>query len=374
MGNDQAETDAQHSADSPDPDEVGAYAFAVWGYKQGEMVSLMIHLGDRLGLYRSMAGAGALTIAELATATGYHERWLLEWCRGQAAAGLLAYTAADDAGAGERFELTPVGAEVMAHEDTSLAFAAGAFSAIPAPDFVDRLAEAFTTGIGLSWDEQGPSGAHRTERMLGPWTRVAFVPTIIPALTGVHDKLVAGAQVADVGCGAGLALCTLAEAFPNSTFHGFDPSGNALDLAREKAATAGLSNVEFHHAGGEDLPADPTFDFVYTFDCLHDMTRPAEVISAIRRSMADDGTWLIKDIRSSGDFVTNQKNPMLAMMYGFSVSSCMSSAMSEPGGAGLGTLGFSPPVAEEMVRAAGFGHFELHDFEDPSNLYYEVRI
>jgi len=94
---------------------------------------------------------------------------------------------------------------------------------------------------------------------------------------------------------------------------------------------------------------------------------------SIARALADDGTWLIKDIRSTGDFVENRKNPMLAMMYGFSVSSCMSSAMSEPGGAGLGTLGFSPPVAEQMVQAAGFDRFVIHDFEDPANLYYEVR-
>jgi SAM-dependent methyltransferase len=126
-------------------------------------------------------------------------------------------------------------------------------------------------------------------------------------------------------------------------------------------------------SGGEALPTTPTYDFVITFDCLHDMTRPGSVIEAIRRALKPDGTWLIKDIRSSADFKKNMRNPMLAMFYGFSVSACMSSALSEPGGAGLGTLGFNPEVAERMVRAAGFTRFTLHDFEDPSNLYYEVR-
>ena len=103
------------------------------------------------------------------------------------------------------------------------------------------------------------------------------------------------------------------------------------------------------------------------------MTHPAQVISAIRRALKPDGTWLIKDIRSSGNFQKNMKNPMLAMFYGFSVSACMSSALSKPDGAGLGTLGFSPEVAESMTRAGGFTRFTLHDIDDPSNLYYEVR-
>ena len=103
------------------------------------------------------------------------------------------------------------------------------------------------------------------------------------------------------------------------------------------------------------------------------MTRPAEVIAAIRRALRPDGTWLIKDIRSQPRFEDNLGHPMLAMFYGFSVSACMSSALSEPGGAGLGTLGFNPEVAERMVREAGFEHFRMHDFDDPTNLYYEVR-
>ena len=103
------------------------------------------------------------------------------------------------------------------------------------------------------------------------------------------------------------------------------------------------------------------------------MTRPAEVISSIRQSLKADGTWLIKDIRSQPDFKENMRNPLLAMFYGFSVSACMSSALSEPGGAGLGTLGFNPEVAARMTREGGFTRFHQHDFTDPSNLYYEVR-
>jgi 2-polyprenyl-3-methyl-5-hydroxy-6-metoxy-1,4-benzoquinol methylase len=356
-----------NDSEMPDPKEVKAYSLNVWGYKQGELVSLMIHLGDRLGLYRALAGAGPVDAKELASRTELQERWLLEWLRGQAAAGLLTYHP------GDRFELSAAGSLVLANEDDSLAFAGGAFSEPMGPEIAGKIAEAFRTGIGLSYEELGPNAAHRTERMLGPWVRQALVPRIIPTLDGVDEKLRTGARVADVGCGAGVALLAMAEAYPNSEFHGYDPSSHAIERAQAKVAKLGLENVRLHTASGEALPSDASFDFILTFDCLHDMTRPADVIEAIRRAIREDGTWLIKDIRSEPRFEDNLGHPMLAMFYGFSVSACMSSALSEPGGAGLGTLGFNPEVAERMTREGGFEHFTMHDFDDPSNLYYEVR-
>jgi 2-polyprenyl-3-methyl-5-hydroxy-6-metoxy-1,4-benzoquinol methylase len=350
-----------------DPDALKAYSFRVWNYKQGEMVALMIHLGDRLGIYQAMVGAGPLSPAELASRMGLQERWLLEWMRGQAAAQLLDYH--DDG----RFELSPAGAAVLADEEGSIAFASGAFTGGTPPEVADKLADAFRTGIGLSYEEMGPNAAHRTERMLGTWVRMALVPQIIPALDGVHEKLEAGAVVADVGCGSGVALIAMAEAYPKSTFVGYDPNSHGIERAREQVAEHGLTNVELHVAGGESLPDEPRFDFMLTFDCIHDMPHPARVIAAIRKSILPDGTWLIKDIRSSPRFEDNLKNPMLAMFYGFSVSACMSSALSEPDGAGLGTLGFNPEVAEKMVTEAGFSRFKEYDFDDPANLYYEVR-
>jgi 2-polyprenyl-3-methyl-5-hydroxy-6-metoxy-1,4-benzoquinol methylase len=356
-----------NAQDAPDPKALQAYSFSVWNYKQGEMVSLMIHLGDRLGLYTALSGAGPISAEQLAERTGLKERWLLEWLRGQAAARLLDYHE------GDRFELSSVGSAVLADEQGSTAFAAGAFGAPSGPEMVDRLADAFRTGVGISYQDHGPNAAHRTERMLGPWTRRSLVPQIIPALDGVDAKLRAGARVADVGCGAGVALLAMAEAYPQSSFNGYDPSRHAIARARQQIEERGLANVELHEAGGEKLPHEATYDFVITFDCIHDMTRPDEVIGAIYRALQPDGTWLIKDIRSSPRFEDNLRNPMLAMFYGFSVSSCMSSALSEPGGAGLGTLGFNPEVAERMTREAGFTRFVAHDFDDPANLYYELR-
>jgi 2-polyprenyl-3-methyl-5-hydroxy-6-metoxy-1,4-benzoquinol methylase len=351
-----------------DADRLGAFAMRVWNYKQGEVVSLMVHLGDRLGLYRALAGQGPLTAGELSDQTGFQPRWLLEWLRGQAAAGLLESTD------GEHFALSVEAAAVLADETGSLWFAAGAFQGgVAPPDVIDRLADAFRTGRGLSYDDLGPVAAHGVERMLAPWTRLQLVPRILPALDGVADRLRAGSRVADVGCGSGVALLAMAMAFPQSRFDGFDPSHHAIDRARAKVAEAALDNVALYPAGAASLPDHATYDFVVTLDCIHDMPHPAEAIAAIRRTITPEGTWLIKDIRASARWSDNLRNPMLALMYGTSVATCMSSALSEPGGAGLGTLGFDRDRAEQMCADAGFTRFHVHDFDDPANLYYEVR-
>jgi 2-polyprenyl-3-methyl-5-hydroxy-6-metoxy-1,4-benzoquinol methylase len=316
-------------------------------------------------LYAALDGAGPVSARDLADRTGLHPRWLLEWLRGQAAAKLLVYHD------GDRFSLTEEAALVLARAG-EVTFAAAAFAEDRPAGYVERLADAFRDGIGLSYDDLGPGCPHHVERMLGPVTRALLVPVVVPALGGVQEKLERGAHVADVGCGAGLALELLARAFPRSSFHGFDLSQHAIDTARARAAD--LDNLTFHRCRAEDMPSTPPFDFVMTFDCMHDMVRPDLTIAAIRRALHPDGTWLIKDIRSAPNFADNLRNPMLALMYASSVATCMSSAMSEPGGLGLGTLGFNPEVAETMVRAGGFSSFRVHDFDDKANFYYEVRI
>jgi 2-polyprenyl-3-methyl-5-hydroxy-6-metoxy-1,4-benzoquinol methylase len=189
----------------------------------------------------------------------------------------------------------------------------------------------------------------------------------------VHERLSAGVQVADVGCGAGVALTALAAAYPHSTFHGYELSRLAVERARTRIAEAGLANVEIIDRRAEDVPAGRDYALVLTFDCLHDMTRPDAAAGAIRCAIADDGTWLIKEIRCDDTWAGNRRNPMLALFLGFSIASCMSSALSEPGGAGLGTIGLPPRALERLTREAGFTRFRLHDFDDPANLYYEVR-
>ena len=356
------------SAIEPDPDAVKLFSFKVWTYKMGEQVSLMIYLGDRLGLYSAMARRGPLSSQALADLVKLHERFVREWLLGQAAAGLIERTSNGE------FELSIVQAAVLADEHSSIAFAAGAFRGGIEPAVMDRIVDSFHTGIGVSYEQQGPSAAAGLARMTGPWSRLALVSAVLPALDGVIDKLHAGASVVDVGCGGGVMLTTLAEAFPEARCVGYDPSSAAIELATRRASAMGLDNISFVKAGGEELPAGSDFDLVVTFDCMHDMAFPGRTAASIRRAIAADGTWLIKDIRSTGDFDRDRRNPLLPLFYGFSVTSCLQSAMSEPGGIGLGTLGLHAAAARDLSEAAGFSRFTTHDLEDAANLYYEVRI
>ncbi|MGF1598358.1 MAG: class I SAM-dependent methyltransferase [Acidimicrobiales bacterium] len=355
-------------SDQLDQDELKRLGFTVWSYKMGEQVSLMIHLGDRLGLYRAMRDAGPLTSHDVAERLGLDERLVREWLLGQAAARLV------DRHADGTYELSPVQAALLADEDGSLSFAAGAFRGGTDPAHVEALAESFATGRGVTYEQQGTAAAAGLARMTGPWSRLALTSIILPALDGVVAKLESGATVVDIGCGAGVTLATIAEAYPAARCIGYDPSSIAVGMARERVAEAELSNVSFVEAGAEDLDPGLDADLVICFDCLHDMPFPDRAAAAIRNTIAPDGTWLIKDIRSSGDFEADRRNPFLAMFYGFSVASCLQSALSASGGMGLGTLGLHPARAEELARQAGFSRFVTHDFDDAANLYYEVRV
>ncbi|HEV7733037.1 MAG TPA: class I SAM-dependent methyltransferase [Candidatus Binatia bacterium] len=351
-----------------DVDRLKAYAKVVFGALGGAMTSAMICLGDRLGLYRALADGEPTDSVALAARTGLAERWVREWLHQQGAAGVLEHR-----GDG-RFALSAEGRAVLA-EEASPAFGAGFFSHFPQMmSVVDLLPEAFRTGVGLPYDAFGPEGAAGIERGFAPWFRALLVPLALPAVPGLTDVLAAGATVADVGCGSGVALIEMAKAFPRSTFHGWDVSEYALGRAEENRATAGISNVTFHDARRDPLPTDGRFAFVTTFDCLHDMTHPQAVMGAIRSAIRPDGVWLICDIKARESYEANvARNPMAAMMYGTSVLTCMSSALSEPGGAGLGTLGLTADLARRMTQEAGFASFEPLELGHPINAFYVVR-
>lgn len=352
-----------------DPERVGLFAFLVFSKLEGAVTSGMIHLGDRLGLYGALAEAdGPVTTDALAGALGLDERWVREWAYNQGAAKVIEI---DDE---ERLSLSPEAAAVLATPDHP-AFAMGPFHHVPQTmATLERLPEAFRSGLGLAYDEHGPECAEGIARGFEPWMRANLIDTVLPALDGVVARLERGGQVADVGCGAGGLALVLAGAFPATEVRGYDISQYALDRATQRLAEAGLTNVVFLDPQESPMPTDASVDLITTFDCIHDMTDPASVIRSIRSALADDGTWLLADIKAQDTFALNvAKNPMASLMYGISVLSCMSSALSEPGGAGLGTLGLSAAKAEELARAAGFTRFRRLDIDHPINAFYEIR-
>jgi 2-polyprenyl-3-methyl-5-hydroxy-6-metoxy-1,4-benzoquinol methylase len=355
-----------------DPDLLKLYAFQVFSKLEGAVTAGMIHLGDRLGLYRVLADAdGPLTSEQLADRAGLHERWVREWAYNQAAARIVVADADADPPA---FTLSAEGAAVLA-SPSHPAFGMGMFHRLPQTmRTLEEMPESFRTGVGHDYDSHGPEGAVGIERSFEPWNRAFLLPLVLPALDGVVDKLTAGATVADVGCGAGGAVLLMAGAYPNSQFHGYDISRYALGRAEQKRTEAKATNAHFHDPRQEPLPSNHTVDLVTTFDCIHDMTDPQGMMHAIRQAIADDGSWLLVDIKARDTFAQNvEKNPMAALMYGISVLSCMSSALSEPGGAGLGTLGLSATKAESMAQAAGFTRFRKLDVDHAVNAFYEIR-
>lgn len=356
--------------DEVDPQKLKMFSFQVFSKLEGAVTSGMIHLGDRLGLYRALA-EGPRTVASLAAATSLHPRWVEEWLHNQAAARIVDFRADDGQ---EEFSLSPEARVVLADEEHP-AFGMGMFHRLPQTmESLRHLPDSFRTGLGRDYDSHGPEGAVGIERSFEPWSNAYLVPVVLPALDGVVERLRDGARVADIGCGAGGAAIRMAAAFPKSSFTGYDISKYALDRAHAKRADSGLANVAFADPRREPLPADGSLDFVTAFDCIHDMTHPSEMMSAIRRSLKPDGTWLLVDIKALDTFAENvAKNPMASLMYGISVMSCMSSAMSAPDGAGLGTLGLPESKARAMARDAGFSRFRRLDVDHSVNAFYEVK-
>lgn len=352
---------------------VKLFSFLVFSKLEGAVTSGMIHLGDRLGLYRCLASTKEpMSISELASRLELHPRWVEEWAHNQAAAKIIVHSRSDEGT--ELVSLSPEGRIVLADE-TDPSFGMGMFHRLPQTmESLRHLPNSFRTGLGLDYDSHGPEGAVGIERSFEPWSNAHLLPTVLPALDGIVSRLEAGASVADIGCGAGGAAVLMGRRFPASRISGYDISRYALERAGHKLAEAGLDNVNFLDPRRDPLPDDESLDLVTAFDCIHDMTHPAEMMSAIRRSLKPDGVWLLVDIKALDTYEENASaNPMASLMYGISVMSCMSSAMSIEGGAGLGTLGLPESKARSMASDAGFSRFRRLDIDHSVNAFYEVR-
>ena len=356
-----------------DPDALKMFSFGIFSKLEGAVTAGMIHLGDRLGLYEIMAtSVDGDTSESLASKAGLHERWVREWLHNQVAARIV--TCADLSAGQPVFHLSPEGVAVLATPDHP-AYGMGMFHRLPQTmGALNAMPEAFRTGVGHDYDSHGPEGAVGIERSFEPWNQNFLIPMVIPALEGIQQKLTNGARVADIGCGSGGAALLMGATFPKSVIDGFDISKFALERAQERKAESHVSNVSFFDPRDNPIADDNSYDLICTFDCIHDMTQPTEMMKTIRKALKDDGTWLLVDIKAHDSLELNvTKNPMASLLYGISVLSCMSSAMSEAGGEGLGTLGLSAVRAEAMARDAGFTQFKKLDVDHSVNAFYEVR-
>jgi len=364
-----------------DPDALKLFSFNVFTQLSGAVTAGMIHIGDQLGLYRTLAASDGMTSSNIADVSNLSERWVREWCANQVAARIVVAEyyygvneSAERVDENTIYKLTPEAVAVLADEDHP-AFGMGMFHRLPATfDRLKDLPESFRTGVGFDYDAHGPDGAVGIERSFEPWSNAFLVSLVLPTLTGMVEKLKGGISVVDIGCGAGSAVLLMAQHFPKSTFIGVDISDHALARASEKLALSGLNNVSFMNAKTAELPNVSSVDFVTTFDCIHDMTHPQKMIEDIYRMLKEDGSWLLVDIKAANTLQENvSKNPMAALMYGISVLSCMASALSDHNGEGLGTLGLPSLLAEDFAHRAGFSSFRQLDISHSVNAFYEIQ-
>ena len=360
----------QSNPEVRDPKALQAFAGKVSGSVTAGMNVALTFVGEQLGLYKGLAAIGPATSQQLADATQLSERWVREWLYQQVCIGQINF---DEAAI--EFSMSPEAKAVLADPEHPAYLGGMIHSVVAMYDTLEHLPECFRTGLGQSFDDKGEACACGIERMSRKFQQLHLVPDLLPSTEGAVAKLTEGALVADVGCGAGVAMIEMAKAYPNSQFIGYDISMNALGRARNNVREAGVKNVQLHNPIDQPLPEDGSFDLITTFDVVHDSTHPQVLIEAIKASLKPDGTWLCADIQGKSSFAENLKeNPMATIAYSFSVMVCMSSGLSVPGGAGLGTLGFPESKAREMTAAAGFSRFRRIPFEgDIFNAFYEIR-
>ena len=325
----------------------------------------LIVVGDKLGLYKAMAGAGPLSSAELAAKTGTAERYVREWLAAQAAGGFVTYDPATS-----KYTLPPEHAMALADENSPV-FLAGAFYVVAAClKDEEKVTEAFRTGKGVGWHEHHPCLFVGTERFFRPNYRANLVSQWIPALGDVDAKLKAGARVADVGCGLGTSTTLMALAYPKSTFTGFDYHPESIALAREAAAKAGVSDrLKFEVARAKDYPGKG-YELVTFFDCLHDMGDPAGAAKHVLETLASDGTWMIVE-PFANDKLEDNLTPVGRAFYSASTMLCTPASLSQEVGLALGAQAGEGRLAS-LLRSAGFTRVR-RAAETPFNLVIEAR-
>lgn len=359
-----AKAETQATATTLDEEKVHAFLGKAVTDGGAAMASALVVLGDRLGLYKAMRGAGPVTPAELARRTNLNERYVREWLLNQAAGGYLDYDVATG-----RYTL-PEEHAVPLTDENSPAYIGGMFSIVAA--FVKaepRIEQAFRTGGGMLWGEHDPMLFPAVERFFKPGYAANLVSSWIPALEGVAPKLEAGAKVADVGCGHGASTIILAQAYPQSRFHGFDVHAPSVEAARASAQAAGVADrVTFEVATAQDYPGSG-YDLVAYFDCLHDMGDPIGAIRHTAEALAPGGTVLIVE-PMAGLHVEDNFNIVGRFYSGASVLCCTPNAVAS-GDTALGTVA-SDDALRNVVAAGGLSHFRRAT-ETPFNRIFEAK-
>lgn len=337
------------------------------GYMTGGAICHSIWLGDELGLYRELANTGPRTADSVALETGCNPRVVREWLDGQAAGGLVAYDASSDT-----YELGPEAALALADESSPV-FVARGMNTLGSM-FIDmqKTVNAFRGSGAMSWGEHHPCLFRGTEWFFRTGYRAHLSTSWIPSLDGVEVKLKSGARVADIGCGHGASVVAMAQAYPKSTFHGFDFHSPSIETARTRAREAGVSDrADFDVASASDFTG--RFDLICFFDCLHDMGDPVGAARHARECLLPGGTVMLVEPFALDSRPQNiAENPMAALFYVASSCVCTPNSLSQEVGLALGAQAGEARL-HEVFREAGFSHFRRAT-QTPMNLVFEARV
>jgi SAM-dependent methyltransferase len=345
--------------------EIGEFVHKAFGDIGAMLTAALVVIGDECGLYKAMAAAGPLTPAELAKRTNTSERCVREWCAGQAAAEYISYDPATG-----RYALPPAQAVALVDEMSPACMLGGFQGMAAATRAVPKIVEAFRSGKGLGWHEHDPALFRGVERFFRPGYNAHLVSEWIPALDGVRAKLEKGARVADVGCGHGASTLIMAQAFPRSTFVGFDYHQPSVETARTAARQAGVGErTTFEVAAAKDFPGTG-YDLIACFDCLHDMGDPVGAARHVREALAPDGTWLLVE-PFANDRVEENINPIGRVFYSVSTLVCTQASLAQEVGLALGAQAGEGRL-NDVLHQAGFSRVRRAT-ETPFNLVIEAR-
>lgn len=359
-------TQTQAPEDRIDEQRAEAFVGRAMGDLSATVTVLMATIGDRLGLFTTLAEQGPATSEQLAERAGIAERYAREWLDAMAAAGYFDFHSESGT-----YTLPAEHRPVLAAEGGPV-FVGGAYQEVSGfVAVLDRIIEAFRTGGGVPSAEYNEHFFAGYARFTAGWYNNLLLPAWLPAMPATSQLLEAGADVADVGCGRGLALITLANAFPGSRFVGYDVHEPSVAAARSAAAEAGVADrvrFEQRDVAVEGLPS--TYDVVFTFDVVHDAVDPAGMLRAIRAALRPEGRYVCVDMNASHRPEENA-GTIGALFYGLSVLYCMTTSLAH-GGAALGMCGFNPHTVELMCKEAGFSDIRQAPVENPFNKVYEI--
>lgn len=344
------------------PTDSEAFAERVFGSMIGTTEVFGIYVGERLGLYRSLAQDGAATSAELADRVGMAERYAREWLEHQAAIG---YLTVDDPSASadqRRFALPEAHAEVLVNPDSLMYLGGVARMTVASIGAMPALLEAYRTGGGVSWSHFGEDMFHGQGETNRPLFLASLGTEWLPQIPGVDEALKNGGRVADVGCGTGWSSIAIALAYPEATVDGFDIDDASVELAQRNAADMGVAD-RVHFYAQDAATADPGdgYDLALAFECIHDMPDPVSVLGAMRMLVGDRGRVVVVD-EGVDEVFSIPASDIDKMMYGYSLMVCLPDGMAHEGSVGTGTV-MRPATLRGYAQKAGFSDIEILPIE-----------